>query len=145
MRCVFTVSLISVLRHFDFKWQTILEINASDYVKDKILSQYDYENVFHLIVFYSKSMILAECNYHICDKKLLVIIWCFKHWRLKLECTELLIQIFINYQTLKIFIDWSRWVESSRSSRVFNSSRLDSSQNFETEYLSQVTMFELSI
>ena len=49
-------------------------------------------------------MILAECNYHIYNKKLLVIIWCFKHWRLELECTELLIQIFINHQTLKIFM-----------------------------------------
>ncbi len=49
-------------------------------------------------------MILAECNYHIYDKKLLVIIWCFEHWRLELECTELLIQMFINHQTLKIFM-----------------------------------------
>ncbi len=32
------VSSISVLRHFDSKRQTILEINASDYVKDEILS-----------------------------------------------------------------------------------------------------------
>ncbi len=49
-------------------------------------------------------MILAECNYHIYDKKLLVIIQCFEHWRLKLECTELLIQMFIDHQTLKIFM-----------------------------------------
>ncbi len=49
-------------------------------------------------------MILAECNYHIYDKKLLVIIRCFEHWRLKLECTELFIQMFINHQTLKIFM-----------------------------------------
>ncbi len=49
-------------------------------------------------------MILAECNYHIYDKKLLVIIQCFEHWRLKLECTKLLIQMFIDYQTLKIFM-----------------------------------------
>ncbi len=49
-------------------------------------------------------MIFAECNYHIYDKKLLVIIRCFKHWRLKLECTKLLIQIFINHQTLMIFM-----------------------------------------
>ncbi len=98
------VSSISVLRHFNFKWQAILEINASDYVKDEILSQYDDEKVFHSVAFYSKSMILAECNYHIYDKKLLVIIWCFEHWRLKLECIELLIEIFINHQTLKIFM-----------------------------------------
>jgi len=68
------VSLISVLRHFDFKWQAILEIDASNYVKDEILSQYNDEKVLHSVAFYSKSMILAECNYHIYDKKLLVII-----------------------------------------------------------------------
>jgi len=96
--------LISVLRHFDLKRQTILKIDASNYVKGEILSQYDDENVFHSIVFYSKSMIFAECNYHIYDKKLLVIIQCFKHWKLKLKCIELLIQIFINHQTLKIFM-----------------------------------------
>ncbi len=98
------VSSISILRHFDSKRQTILEINASNYVKENILSQYDDENVLHSIVFYSKSMILAECNYHIYNKKLLTIIRCFKHWRLELECTELLIQIFIDHQTLKIFM-----------------------------------------
>ncbi len=98
------VSSTSVLRHFNSKRQTILEINALNYVKESILSQYDDEDVLHSIVFYSKSMILAECNYHIYDKKLLTIIWCFEHWRLKLECTELLIQIFINHQTLKIFM-----------------------------------------
>ncbi len=98
------ISSISVLRHFDSKRQTILKINASDYVKDEILFQYDDESVFHSIAFYSKSMIFAECNYHIYDKKLLIIIQCFKHWRLELECIELLIQIFINHQTLKIFM-----------------------------------------
>ena len=98
------VSSILVLRHFNSKWQTILEINAFDYVKDEILSQYDDEEVLHSIAFYSKSMILAECNYHIYDKKLLIIIQCFKHWRLKLECIELLIQMFIDHQTLKTFM-----------------------------------------
>ncbi len=98
------VSSISVLQHFDSKRQTILEINASDYVKDEILSQYNDEKVLHSIAFYSKSMIFAECNYHIYDKKLLIIIQCFKHWRLELECIELLIQMFINHQTLKTFM-----------------------------------------
>ncbi len=71
------ISSTSVLRHFDSKRQTILKINASDYVKDEILSRYDNENVLHSIAFYSKSMILAECNYHIYDKKLLVTILVF--------------------------------------------------------------------
>ncbi len=98
------VSSISVLRHFDLKWQAILKINALNYVKDEILSQYNDEKVLHSMIFYSKSMIFAEINYHIYDKKLLVIIQCFEHWWFKLKCTELLIQMFINHQTLKIFM-----------------------------------------
>ncbi len=98
------VSSVSVLRHFDLKRQVILKINASNYVKDEILFQYNDEKVLYSMIFYSKSMILAEINYHIYDKKLLVIIRCFEHWQLKLKCIELLIQMFINHQTLKIFM-----------------------------------------
>jgi len=106
------VSLISVLRHFDLKRQTILKTDASNYVKDEILSQYNDKKVLHSMIFYSKSMILTEINYHIYDKKLLVIIRCFEHWWLKLKCIELLIQMFIDHQTLKIFMknkQLSRW------------------------------------
>ncbi len=98
------ISFASVLRHFNLKRQTILKINALNYVKDEILSQYNDESVLHLMIFYSKSMILAEINYHIYDKKLLIIIHHFEHWWLELKCTELLIQIFINHQALKIFM-----------------------------------------
>ncbi len=98
------VSLILILRHFNFKQQAILKINALNYVKDEILSQYNDKKVLHSMIFYSKSIILAEINYYIYDKKLLVIIQCFKHWRLKLKCIELLIQIFIDHQALKIFM-----------------------------------------
>ncbi len=104
--------MISVLRYLNLKRQAILKIDALNYVKDKILSQYNDEKVLHSIIFYSKSMILAEINYHIYDKKLLVIIRCFEHWRLKLKCTELFIQMFIDHQTLKIFMknkQLSRW------------------------------------
>ena len=98
------VSSISVLRHFNLKRQAILKTDASNYVKGGILSQYDDEEVLHSMIFYRKSMILAEINYHIYDKKLLVIIRCFEHWWFELKCTELLIQMFIDHQTLKIFM-----------------------------------------
>ncbi len=106
------VSSTSILRHFDLKRQAILKIDASNYVKGEILSQYNDEKVLHSMIFYSKSMILAEINYHIYDKKLLVIIRCFEHWWLELKCIELLIQMFIDHQTLKIFMknkQLSRW------------------------------------
>jgi len=68
--------------------------------------------VLHSIVFYSKSMVSVKCNYHIYDKKLLAIIQCFEHWWLKLEDTELSIQMFTDHQTLKIFMknkQLTRW------------------------------------
>ncbi len=85
------VSSISVFHYFDLKQQAILKIDALNYVKDEILSQYNDEKVFYLMTIYSKSMIFAEINYYIYDKKLLVIIQCFKHWWFKLKCTKLFI------------------------------------------------------
>jgi len=43
------------------------------------------------------------------------------------------------------WVDWLQQVKLLRSSWIFNSSRLDSSQNFEIEYSSWVMMFELNI
>jgi len=64
----------SILRHFDQTCNFILEINSFNYVNDEVLSQYNDEDVLHSIVFYSKNMSSAECNYEIYDKKLLIII-----------------------------------------------------------------------
>ncbi len=68
-----------ILRHFNQTHETILEIDSFNYVNDEVLSQYDDEEILHLIVFYSKNMFSAECNYEIYDKKLLIIIWVFEH------------------------------------------------------------------
>ncbi len=69
----------SILRHFDQTRETILEIDSFDYVNDEVLSQYDDEEVLHSVVFYSKNMSSAECNYEIYDKELLIIIRAFEH------------------------------------------------------------------
>ncbi len=52
------------------------------------------------MIYYSKNLSLAECNYKIYDKKLLAIIHVFKHWRPELKLTELLIKMFTNHQAL---------------------------------------------
>ncbi len=91
---------ISILRHFDQTRETILEIDSFNYVNDEVLSQYDDEKVLHLIVFYSKNMSSAECNYKIYDKELLIIIWAFEHWRLELKLTDISIKMFIDHQAL---------------------------------------------
>jgi len=90
----------SILRHFDQTRETILEIDSFDYVNDEVLSQYDDEEVLHSVVFYSKNMSSAECNYEIYDKELLIIIRAFEHWRLELELTDISIKMFIDHQAL---------------------------------------------
>jgi len=69
----------SILRHFDQNKEIILETNSFNYVNDDILSQYDDEETLHSMIYYSKNLSFAECNYEIYDKKLLAIIRVFKH------------------------------------------------------------------
>ncbi len=90
----------SILRHFDQNKETILETDSFDYVNNDIFSQYDDEETLHLMIYYSKNLSLAECNYEIYDKKLLAIIQAFKHWWSELKLTELSIKMFIDHQAL---------------------------------------------
>ena len=99
-----TITKTFILRHYDRIKQIILKIDFSNYVNARVLSQYDDEEVLHLVVFYNRNMISVECNYEIYDKKLLMIIRCLEHWRSKLENIEKSIKIFIDHKSLEIFM-----------------------------------------
>ncbi len=98
------VMTVFILKHFNSIRETILKTDFLNYVNDEVLSQYDDENILHSMIFYSKNMILTECNYEIYDKKLLIIICCLKHWCFELKCTDISIKIFIDHLNLKYFI-----------------------------------------
>ncbi len=98
------MTTVFVLKHFDSIREAILKTDFLNYVNDEVLSQYDDENILHSMIFYSKNMILAECNYEIYDKELLIIIRCLKHWCSELKCTDILIKIFIDHLNLKYFM-----------------------------------------
>ncbi len=91
---------VFILCHFDQNRKTILETDSFNYVNNDILSQYDDEETLHLMIYYSKNLSLAKCNYKIYDKKLLAIICVFKHWWSELKLTELLIKMFTDHQAL---------------------------------------------
>ncbi len=61
---------VFVLKHFDLIRKVILKTNFLNYVNDEVLSQYDDEDILHSVIFYSKNMVFAECNYEIYDKEL---------------------------------------------------------------------------
>ncbi len=112
------VTTVLILKHFNSIREVILKTDFSNYVNDEVLSQYDDEDILHSVIFYSKNMIFAECNYEIYDKKLLIIIHCLKHWCSELKCTDISIKIFINHLNLKYFMmikelirQQTRWAE----------------------------------
>ncbi len=94
------ITEVSILRHFDQNKETILETDSFNYVNDDILSQYNDEETLHSMIYYSKNLSFAECNYKIYDKKLLAIIRVFKHWWSELKLTELFIKMFTDHQAL---------------------------------------------
>ncbi len=109
---------VLILKHFNSIREAILKTDFLNYVNDEVLSQYNDEDILHSVIFYSKNMIFAECNYKIYDKKLLIIICFLKHWCFELKCTDILIKIFINHLNLKYFmiikelIRWQvKWAE----------------------------------
>ncbi len=95
---------VFILKHFNLIREAILKTNFLNYVNDEVLSQYDDEDILHSVIFYSKNMIFAECNYEIYDKKLLIIIRCLKHWCSELKCTDISIKIFTDHLNLKYFM-----------------------------------------
>ena len=112
------ITTVFILKHFNSIRKAILKTNFLNYVNDEVLSQYDDKDILHSVIFYSKNMILAECNYEIYDKELLIIIRCLKHWCLELKCTNISIKIFIDHLNLKYFmiikelIRWqAKWAE----------------------------------
>ena len=46
---------------------------------NEVFSQHNDNDILYLMIFYNKNLNFVEINYHIYDKKLLIIICCFKH------------------------------------------------------------------
>ena len=94
----------SVLRHFDQNHESYLKTDSSDYVNSDVLLQKDDDGVLHSVAFYSKNLLLTECNYKIYDKKLLAIIRCFEHWRPELKFSDISIKVFTDHKSLQHFM-----------------------------------------
>ena len=73
------IIFVFIFRHFDSKKQTILKIDSFDWMINKMFSQHDDDEILHLMTFYNKSFNFIKINYHIYDKKLLIIIRCFEY------------------------------------------------------------------
>ncbi len=82
----------------------MIKTDVSDRVITGILSQKHPDGEWYPVAFFSKTMTLAECNYEIYDKKILVIVRSLQEWRPELERTHSQIQIFTNHKSLEYFM-----------------------------------------
>ena len=93
-----------ILRHYNLNLKIVVETDASDYVSEGILSQYDKNDVLHLIAYFFKKHNSAECNYEIYDKELMTIVCTFKEWRSELKGSTYSINVITDYKNLEYFM-----------------------------------------
>ena len=86
-------AFMSILRHFNFDFETWLKTDAFNFVVVVILSQKEIDGLLYFVAYMSKIMSSAECNYEIYDKEFLVIVWIFEKWHSK--CVEIFVEEFI--------------------------------------------------
>ena len=99
-------AFMSILRHFNFNFETWLKIDVFDFVVIIILSQKEFDELLYFVIYMSKIMSSVECNYEIYDKELLIIVRVFEKWHSK--CVGIFVKEFIrvinNHRNLKHFM-----------------------------------------
>ncbi len=102
LKKVFTFKII--LRHYNSDHKIVIEINVSNYVFKDILFQYDENEIFHSVTYFSKKHNSVECNYEIYDKKLMIIVYAFEKWWSELEDFIYSVKIITNHKNLEYFM-----------------------------------------
>ena len=102
LKKVFTSDVI--LHHYNLNLKIVVETDTSDYVSKGILSQYNENDILHLIAYFSKKHNSAKCNYEIYDKELMAIICTFEEWCSELEDSTYPIDVITDHKNLEYFI-----------------------------------------
>ena len=93
-----------ILCHYNSDLKIIVKTDASDYVSEGILSQYNENDILYLIAYFFKKHNSAECNYEIYNKELMAIICTFKEWRSELEGSTYPINVITDHKNLEYFM-----------------------------------------
>jgi len=102
LKKIFTFKII--LHHYNSDHKIVIKINALNYVFEDILFQYDENEIFHLVAYFSKKHNSIECNYKIYDKELMIIVYAFKKWWSEFEDFIYFVEMIMNHKNLKYFM-----------------------------------------
>ena len=81
-----------------------VEVDASDYTMEGVLSMECKDRLWRLVAFLSKSLNETERNYKIYDKEMLAIIRRLENWRHLLEGTKFKFKIWTDHKNLEYFM-----------------------------------------
>ena len=93
-----------ILCHYNPDLKLVVKTDASDYVSEGILSQYDENGVLHPVAYFSRKHSPAECNYEIYDKELMAIVHTFEEWRPELEGSPTPVEVITDHKNLEYFM-----------------------------------------
>ena len=65
--------------YFDRVKKTVVKTDISDYISERILSQYNNKRILRKVACFSIKHISAQYNYEIYDKELITLIKVFKY------------------------------------------------------------------
>jgi hypothetical protein len=94
---------VPIFCHFDPERKIVVETDAFNLVVVGVLSQYDDDDIFHPVVYFSRKYSPAKINYEIYDKELLAIVQAFEEYLPLLECFPHTIEVISDYQNLTYF------------------------------------------
>jgi len=102
LKKVFTFKII--LYHYNSDHKIVIEIDASNYMFENILFQYDENEVLHSVAYFFKKHNSVECNYEIYDKELMIIVCTFEEWCSELEDFICSIEMITDHKNLEYFM-----------------------------------------
>ena len=98
----FTKELVLVALDIDKKMR--MEVDASDYTTEEVLSMEYKDKLWRPVAFLSKSLNKTERNYEIHDKEILVIIRGLESWKHLLEGAQSKFEIWTDHKNLEYFM-----------------------------------------
>ena len=93
-----------ILCHYNSDLKLVMKTDASDYVSEGILSQYDENSVLHSVMYFFKKHSSAKCNYEIYNKELMTIICAFEEWCPELKGSSTSVKVITDHKNLKYFM-----------------------------------------
>ena len=142
LKKVFTFKII--LHHYNSDHKIVIEINVLNYVFKDILFQYDENEIFHSVTYFSKKHNSVECNYEIYDKELIIIVCTFKKWWSELEDFIYSVEMIMNHKYLKYFMSikqlsyhqarWSEFLFRFNYHIVYHLNKIDDKLNALTHH-----------